>query len=96
MFLRMGSMNKPVVGHPHRYIKKQIKLTLVTLPVISFLFGVIITFMCVNFERIFKTELSMVVFSVLVIIPTFIGLIGNYSWLRKIFKQIDMLETSKT
>jgi len=89
-------MNNPLVERSHRAIKREIKLTLVTLPVISFLFGVIISFMYVNFASIFKTELSMAVFGTLFAFPIFISLIAGYPALKKIFKQIDMMEIAKT
>jgi hypothetical protein len=92
----MDSMDKDIVERPHRYIRREIKLTLVTLPVIAFLFGVIISFMYVNFASIFKAELSMVVFGTIFGIPFFIMLISLSFVMKKIFKQIDMMEVVKT
>ena len=89
-------MDKDIIERPHRWIRREIKLTLVVLPLISFLFGVIISFMYVNFASIFKTELSLVVIGMIFGIPTFIILISLYSALKKIFKQIDMMEVVKT
>jgi cobalamin synthase len=92
----MEDMNKPLAERSHRDIKREIKLTLVSLPVISFLFGVIISFMYVKFASIFKTELSIAVYGALFAIPIFISLIAGYPALKKIFKQIDMMEIVKT
>jgi hypothetical protein len=89
-------MDKDIVERPHRYIRREIKLTLVTLPVIAFLFGVIISFMYVNFSSIFKTELSMGVFGTVFGIPFFIMLISLFFVMKKIFKQIDMMVVVKT
>ena len=95
MFLRMEGLDKDIIERPHRWIRREIKLTLVVLPLISFLFGVIISFMYVNFASIFKTELSLVI-GMIFGIPFFIMLISLFFVMKKTFKQIDMMEVVKT
>jgi uncharacterized membrane protein (DUF485 family) len=92
----MVSMDKDIVERPNRYIRREIKLTMVALPLSSFLFGVIISFMYVNIASGSNAELTLLVFGTIFGIPFFIMLISLSFVMKKIFKQIDMMEVVKT
>jgi hypothetical protein len=79
-----------------RNLKREIKLTLVVLPILAVLFGAIISFLYVNFTNIFKTELSLVIFAGIFMVPTFIMFASHFQWLKKTFKQINLLYAVKT
>jgi nitrate/nitrite transporter NarK len=79
----ISGVSQTSLDRKQRNLKREIKLTLVVLTILAVLFGAIISFLYVNFTNIFKTELSLVIFVGIFIVPTFIMFAGNFQWLKK-------------
>jgi cobalamin synthase len=81
-------MDFPSDDRKRRSIKRELRMTLVILPIITFLLGMIISFMYTNFENIFKTELTLAVFVGVIVVPTLATLPLSYSWLKRLFRDL--------
>ena len=91
MFLRMKPMSLQNDAQKNRNIKRDIKISIIVLPVISLLFGVIISFLFTNYENIFKTDLTKVIFLGGVVMPTVILFPSLALFVKKLIKDLESL-----
>ena len=75
----------------NRKVKRDIKVALVTLPIISFLFGMIISFLYSNFQSVFKTDLTMTIFVAMFVLPMLVVIPGLFIWLKKLVRDVSTI-----